>query len=43
MWLVFELEGSKNHLEERLLDQARAQAPYNPPFWGFIWVAYPSA
>ena len=23
-----------NHLEERLLDQAQAQAPYNSPFWG---------
>ena len=24
----------KNHLQERLLDQAQAQALYTPPFWG---------
>ena len=26
--------GGENHLEERLLDQARARAPYTPLFWG---------
>ena len=25
---------TKNHLEERLLDQAQARASYTPPFWG---------
>ena len=32
-----------NHLEERLLDQAQAQALYTPPFLGVIRVAYPKA
>ena len=32
----------KNHLEERLLDQAQARASYTP-FFGVIRVAYPKA
>ena len=27
-------ENYKNHLEERLLDQAQARASYTPLFWG---------
>ena len=26
----------KNHLKERLLDQAQAWALYTPPFWGLF-------
>ena len=37
----FRSVGRRNHLEERLLDQAQAQA--SSPFWGFIRVAYPKA
>ena len=34
MWILFgELYG-RNHLEERLLDQAQARASYTPLFWG---------
>ena len=29
-WVVY----GKNHLEERLLDQAQARASYTPFFWG---------
>ena len=31
-----------NHLEERLLDQAQAQASYTPPFFWVVCVAYPN-
>ena len=41
MWCLIILDGqntkkisSKNHLEERLLDQAQARASYTPLFWG---------
>ena len=34
------LRDRRNHIEERLLDQARAQASYTPPFFGVVCVAY---
>ena len=33
---------SKNHLEERLLDQAQARALYTPLFLGVVRVVYPN-
>ena len=36
------LVSGKNHLEERLLDQAQVRASYTPPFLGVVRVAYPN-
>ena len=35
------LNPKRNHLEERLLDQAQARASYTPPFLGGFRVSYP--
>ena len=32
----------RNHLEERLLDQAQARVSYTPPLFGVVCVAYPN-